>query len=74
MLGLAGPKSKPVEMSEESRAWVESVKEKVRLASGERKPSGGASDPKRFGDMGKVGSTKRLFRKNLKAATEDEGD
>jgi hypothetical protein len=73
MLGLAGPTSKPVEMSEESRAWVESVKEKVRLASGERKPpfgagpaggpAGPATDPTRFGDMGKVGSTKRLFRK-----------
>ena len=64
MLGLAGPKSKPVEMSEESRAWVESVKEKVRLASGERKPSGSAADPTKFGEIGKAGSTKRLFRKN----------
>ncbi|KAL2111304.1 hypothetical protein VUR80DRAFT_10309 [Thermomyces stellatus] len=44
MLGLAGPKSKPVEMSEESRAWVASVKEKVRLASGERKVSGTGSE------------------------------
>ncbi|TDZ19390.1 hypothetical protein Cob_v007832 [Colletotrichum orbiculare MAFF 240422] len=57
-LGLAGPTGRRVEMSEENRAWVESVKEKVRLASGElRKPSD-------FGDMGKVGGTKRLFRKS----------
>ncbi|OHF02839.1 GAS2 domain-containing protein [Colletotrichum orchidophilum] len=56
-LGLAGPTGRKVEMSEENRAWVESVKEKVRAASGEtRKPS-------EFGDMGKVGGTKRVFRK-----------
>ncbi|PKS10841.1 hypothetical protein jhhlp_002598 [Lomentospora prolificans] len=64
MLGLAGPTSKPVEMSEESRAWVESVKEKVRIASGERKVSTGLEGrEKLFGEMGKVGGTKRLFRK-----------
>ncbi|KAK2002673.1 GAS2 domain-containing protein [Colletotrichum falcatum] len=56
-LGLAGPTGRKVEMSEESRAWVESVKEKVRLASGE------ARNTSEFGDMGKVGGTKRLFRK-----------
>lgn len=42
MLGLAGPKSRHVEMSEENRAWVVSVTEKVRLASGEVKPPGAA--------------------------------
>lgn len=36
-LGMAGPRAKQIAMSEESRAWVESVKEKVRIASGERK-------------------------------------
>ncbi|EEY17988.1 conserved hypothetical protein [Verticillium alfalfae VaMs.102] len=46
-------------MSEESKAWVESVKQKVRIASGERKPA----EDGRFGDMGRVGGTKRLFRK-----------
>ncbi|OLN82122.1 hypothetical protein CCHL11_07682 [Colletotrichum chlorophyti] len=56
-LGLAGPTGRKVEMSEESRAWVESVKEKVRLASGEVRKT------PEFGDMGKVGGTKRLFRK-----------
>jgi hypothetical protein len=89
VLGMAGPRGKQIQMSEESRAWVESVKEKVRIASGERKPpanlsvvgggnnnSGGleASLMERgenhlqggkamFGEMGKVGSTKRLFIK-----------
>lgn len=63
-LGLAGPSSRQVEMSEENKAWVESVKEKVRLASGERKASGSSETTKRFGQMGKVGGTKRLFRKS----------
>lgn len=89
-LGLAGPSGKKVEMSDENKAWVESVKEKVRLASGERKmpPLGNppgpplssaaaptvvpersargstpVDDKKRFGELGKVGGTKRLFRK-----------
>ncbi len=64
LLGMSGPKTKNVEMSEESRAWVESVKERVRLASGERKPSAeSAALEGKFGEMGKVGGTKRLFRK-----------
>ncbi|KAK5658486.1 hypothetical protein OQA88_1876 [Cercophora sp. LCS_1] len=68
-LGMAGPRAKQIEMSEESKAWVQSVKEKVRIASGERKVSDSAAvtaaalmDGK-FGEMGKVGATKRLFRK-----------
>lgn len=63
-LGLAGPKGKKVEMSEENKAWVESVKERVRQVSGERRVSQ-PDDRKRFGELGKVGGTKRLF---LKAA------
>lgn len=62
-LGLAGPSGRRVEMSDESKAWVESVKEKVRLASGERKVSGPANPEKKFGELGRVGGTKRLFRK-----------
>lgn len=85
-LGMAGPRAKQIEMSEESRAWVESVKEKVRLASGEhhnRILGGGqqaqtqtqraisqeelvwegALPAPRFGEMGKVGGTKRIFRR-----------
>lgn len=112
-LGMAGPRAKQIEMSEESRAWVESVKEKVRIASTERKtrapsysissvsssmagPEGGAgsgpaaaagaastakglgaslmdrgdgsnnnnnNNKTMFGELGKVGSTKRLFKR-----------
>lgn len=62
-LGLAGPKPKKVEISDESRAWVESVKEKVRMASSDRTIPDIRSDS-RFGEMGKVGGTKRLYRKN----------
>ncbi|EEU44320.1 uncharacterized protein NECHADRAFT_48840 [Fusarium vanettenii 77-13-4] len=58
-LGLAGPSGKKVEMSEENKAWVESVKEKVRIASGERK----ISSSSQFGELGKVGGTKRLFKR-----------
>lgn len=61
-LGLAGPTGKKVEMSEENKAWVESVKQKVRIASGERKVSA-PDETRRFGELGKVGGTKRLFRK-----------
>ncbi|KAI2473883.1 hypothetical protein F4781DRAFT_379226 [Annulohypoxylon bovei var. microspora] len=63
-LGLAGPKGKKVDMSDESRAWVESVKEKVRIASGERIPPPEQRLDTKFGEMGKVGGTKRLFKKN----------
>lgn len=59
-LGLAGPSGKKVEMSEENKAWVESVKQKVRIASGERRLS---SSQGQFGELGKVGGTKRLFKK-----------
>ncbi|KAI1098997.1 hypothetical protein F4804DRAFT_323164 [Jackrogersella minutella] len=63
-LGLAGPKGKKIDMSDESRAWVESVKEKVRIASGERLPPPEQRPDTKFGEMGRVGGTKRLFRKN----------
>ena len=67
-LGMAGPRAKQIEMSEESKAWVESVKERVRIASGERKVSDSATAAQalmdgKFGEIGKVGATKRLFRR-----------
>jgi len=58
-LGLAGPKGRKVEMSAENAAWVESMKEKVRQASVEKEKRNS------FGSLGKVGGTKRLFRKSL---------
>ncbi|KAI1462321.1 hypothetical protein F4805DRAFT_464558 [Annulohypoxylon moriforme] len=63
-LGLAGPKGRKVDMSDESRAWVESVKEKVRIASGDRIPPPEQRLDTKFGEMGKVGGTKRLFKRN----------
>jgi len=66
-LGMAGLKAKQVEMSEDTKAWVESVKEKVRIANGERKVSESSTSQLmisgKFGEMGKVGATKRLFRR-----------
>ncbi|CAK7237221.1 hypothetical protein SBRCBS47491_009903 [Sporothrix bragantina] len=61
-LGMSGPRAKNIEMSEESKAWVESVKERVRIASGERRVSDNLDS--KFGEIGKVGGTKRLFRKS----------
>jgi hypothetical protein len=66
-LGMAGPKGKNVEMAPETKAWVESVKEKVRIASGERAksetPSVVGNGKVQLGELGKVGATKRLFRR-----------
>ncbi|CAK7565875.1 MAG: hypothetical protein SEPTF4163_003805 [Sporothrix epigloea] len=61
-LGMSGPRAKNIEMSEESKAWVESVKERVRIASGERCVSDQLEG--KFGEIGRVGATKRLFRKS----------
>ncbi|EPE02963.1 gas2 domain-containing protein [Ophiostoma piceae UAMH 11346] len=63
-LGMSGPRAKNIEMSDESKAWVESVKERVRIASGERRTVSGDMEGK-FGDIGKVGGTKRVFRRGL---------
>ncbi|PVH71582.1 hypothetical protein DL98DRAFT_471531 [Cadophora sp. DSE1049] len=62
-LGLAGPKSKNVTISERDQEWVESMKEKVRLASAEKEKR--ERSRASFGEMEKVGGTKRLFRKGL---------
>ncbi|PMD28664.1 hypothetical protein NA56DRAFT_542048, partial [Hyaloscypha hepaticicola] len=69
-LGLAGPKSKKVAISEKDQEWVESMKEKVRQASAEKerrnkeKESMKESQRKTsFGEMDRIGGTKRLFRK-----------
>jgi Growth-Arrest-Specific Protein 2 Domain len=59
-LGLAGPRSRKGEISAENAAWVESMKEKVRIASAEKEKKEKAT----FGDMGQVGATKRLFKRS----------
>jgi chemotaxis protein histidine kinase CheA len=69
-LGLAGPKSKKVAISEKDQEWVESMKEKVRKASAEKerrnKERESMKESQRktsFGEMDRIGGTKRLFRK-----------
>lgn len=63
-LGMAGPRSSKKEIPQESLEWVESIKEKVRAASGGSVPPPPAQGgPGKFGEIGKVGGTKRLFRK-----------
>ncbi|KOS18623.1 hypothetical protein ESCO_000430 [Escovopsis weberi] len=57
-LGLAGPSGRKIEMSEEQQAWVESVKDQVRMTNGDANPQ-----PDRFSELNKVGGTKRMFRK-----------
>jgi hypothetical protein len=65
-LGLAGPKSKSKVISERDQEWVESMKEKVRLASAEKEKRRDSEKVERrsFGEMEKVGGTKRLFKKS----------
>jgi hypothetical protein len=68
-LGLAGPKSKKVVISEKDQEWVESMKEKVRLASAEKEKRNKEREllsqrKTSFGEMEKIGGTKRLFRKS----------
>ncbi|TVY33939.1 hypothetical protein LOCC1_G008542, partial [Lachnellula occidentalis] len=51
-LGLAGPKSKKVAISERDQEWVESMKEKVRMASAEKEKR---EKDREFGQMERVG-------------------
>lgn len=57
-LGLAGPKSRKATVSPNKQAWVDTMVEKARNGSGEKKGARNA-----FGDLGIMGSTKRLFMK-----------
>jgi hypothetical protein len=74
-LGLAGPKSKNVKISERDAEWVESMKEKVRLASMDKElkdlkqrdreeKEAARRDRGSFGELDRVGGTKRLFKKS----------
>ncbi|KAL8728586.1 MAG: hypothetical protein Q9166_005319 [cf. Caloplaca sp. 2 TL-2023] len=58
-LGLAGPKSRKAAVSPNKQAWVDTMIEKARYGTSEKKK--GARDA--FGDMGIIGGTKRLFMK-----------
>lgn len=58
-LGLAGPKSRKATVSPNKQAWVDTMVEKARSGSGEKKKG----TQNAFGDLGIMGGTKRLFMK-----------
>lgn len=59
-LGLAGPKTRRKDVSPSKQAWVDGMVDQARKASAEKK-KGQDGD---FGDLGKVGTTKRVFMKS----------
>ena len=61
-LGLAGPKSRRIEVSPDKQAWVDGMMEQAKRASAERRKPEEAF----FGDLGKVGGTKRVFMRSSK--------
>ncbi|KAH6655076.1 hypothetical protein BKA67DRAFT_657036 [Truncatella angustata] len=67
ILGMAGPHPKKARaLSEESRQWIEDVRNKVRSVSGEQRAAlEQTQNGGKFGELGKVGGTKRVYRKNL---------
>lgn len=67
ILGMSGPHPKMTRsLDEESRQWVEDMRNKVRTASGEQRTALGQSqNGGKFGDMGKVGGTKRVYRRKV---------
>ncbi|KAI0140213.1 hypothetical protein BJ166DRAFT_473027 [Pestalotiopsis sp. NC0098] len=94
ILGMSGPHPKKTKsLDEESRQWVEDMKNKVRNASGEQRSALGQSQNgnqnghhnghhnghqtghhtgqpgtqpgNKFGELGKVGGTKRVFRRKV---------
>ena len=64
-LGLAGPKTKIVDISPRKQAWVDEMMEKARRGGGEKKGGGGGEESV-VGDLGKVGRTRRVFFKGRK--------
>lgn len=94
ILGMSGPHPKKTKsLDEESRQWVEDMKNKVRNASGEQRSAleqsqngnqnghhnghqtghqtghhtgkPGTQPGNKFGELGKVGGTKRVFRRKV---------
>ena len=64
-LGLAGPKSKKVDISPDKQAWVEGMLGQVRKASAQKR------EEVDFGSLGKIGTTKRVFRRGSKGSAGD---
>ncbi|CAD6568652.1 MAG: hypothetical protein ASARMPRED_001901 [Alectoria sarmentosa] len=61
-LGLAGPKTKNVDISPKKQAWVDELMEQARHSGPEKTVDGESA----IGGLGKVGRTKRVFFKNRK--------
>ena len=61
-LGLAGPKTKNVDISPSKQAWVDEMMAQARQSGGEKKTGGESA----VGDLGKVGNTKRVFFRGRK--------
>ena len=61
-LGMAGPKSRRIDVSPGKQAWVDGMMEQAKRASAERRKA----DENFFGDLGKVGGTKRVFMRSSK--------
>lgn len=60
-LGLAGPKTRRKDVSPSKQAWVDEMLDQARKTSAEKKKGGSEWD---FGDLGTVGSTKRVFMRS----------
>ncbi|RKF59839.1 hypothetical protein OnM2_056003 [Erysiphe neolycopersici] len=69
-LGLAGPRSKKMSISERDQEWIESMKEKVRMASAEKDRRNRERTEKSrnrglsLDGLDKVGGTRRFFRRD----------
>lgn len=61
-LGLAGPKTKNVDISPKKQAWVDELMEQARHSGPEKTADGESA----LGGLGKVGRTKRVFFKSRK--------
>ncbi|EMC95388.1 hypothetical protein BAUCODRAFT_540307 [Baudoinia panamericana UAMH 10762] len=70
--GLAGPASgKKTELPEQKARWVEGMLEKAKRASAEK---GKEDKTKHLGDIGRAGSTRRVFFRHSSARVEKNGD
>ena len=65
-LGLAGPRTKQMNVSPNKQAWVDTMLERARRSGGEKTKKNNSSHDEPFGELGIVGGTKRLFvKRNL---------
>ncbi|KAF2093289.1 hypothetical protein NA57DRAFT_61801 [Rhizodiscina lignyota] len=58
-VGLAGPKARRVELSDEKKDWIEGMVERARKAN----DAAGGKENEGFASIGKAGATKRVYMK-----------